>query len=415
MNNKSALDYMMSNPVLTGFELEKPDGGWSLSLLAEMLMVGPPRLQSIINCLKDTGSKDFVDLVNMLLPEYKDEIMSSPKNKRVYSFCFYFGKKYYPLPANMDCPPSAWTEGMPIVLMGLSYGAYHDLDLRPGYLLLLSLVVYPYEGDGRDLQDDSIPFNPDIYGEKKGKWKPEASDIQWLKDLFTSLKVGDHWIAPMGFQMIKISSNEFKLTDAADIPEVKTTIARTLEIAAKLGIKATFKPGKTSEEKMATSRIPLLDKVQSIVGRETIRKIPKNGWYPQDLHKMTDGTRFEGVGEFADWACAQTNCVLLDTCHDNCEYVEGNMEPVFKWTKRNVGILTEQWPKVVEIRAKIDHIVEWLEQDQANHFVELVNFLMSCKLKPTKKEDAHLKDEEDRFCYLDMAGDEDDMEDENEN
>ena len=88
-----------------------------------------------------------MNLVQMLLPEYENDIMSAPRRRRVYKFCFYFGKKYYPLPANMDCPPAEWGNNMPVTLFGLSYKEYHELDMRPGYLLMLSLVVYPWEGD----------------------------------------------------------------------------------------------------------------------------------------------------------------------------------------------------------------------------------------------------------------------------
>ena len=395
---------MMRGPLVEETQHPRPKDGWSLSLLAEMLQVGPPLLTGIINALESIGDvQKFVNLVQLLLPDYENEIMSAPRNKRVYKFCFYFGKKYYPLPANTDCPPADWVDGMPLELMGLSYTGYHELDMRPGYLLMLSLVVYPYEGDDRDAEDDSVPFNPAAWGNSTKKWKPAASDIQWLKDLFYRLKVGDHWIAPMGFEMVKVSANEFKLTNAADTPEVKEVVARTLIVAEKLGIKATFTAGKNKEQKETAARIPLLDKVQNIVGAETVRKIPKHGWEPEDLHKMTDGTRFEGVGDLADWACGNTGCTLLDCSYEDCQYIEGNAEPIFKWTKRNVDILASEWPKVQEIHARIDKMAQWLEQDQANHFWELVNFLMSCKVKPTYKDRMNTYDRSERLCCLDQA------------
>jgi len=43
-------------------------------------------------------------------------------------------------------------------------------------------------------------------------------------------------------------------------------------VAEKLGIKATFIAGKNAAEKTTAARIPLLDKVQDIVGAETVRK-----------------------------------------------------------------------------------------------------------------------------------------------
>jgi len=40
----------------------------------------------------------------------------------------------------------------------MSYSAYHELQMRPGYLLLLSLVIYPYEGDERDIEERKRSF-----------------------------------------------------------------------------------------------------------------------------------------------------------------------------------------------------------------------------------------------------------------
>jgi len=61
---------------------------------------------------------------------------------------------------------------------------------------------------------------------------------------------------------------------------------------------------------------------------------------------------------------------VLDSSYENCDYEEGSGEPTFLWTKRNVDILTGEWPKVQEIRGKIDHIVEWLEAEPIGHFSE---------------------------------------------
>jgi len=71
--------------------------------------------------------------------------------------------------------------------------------------------------------------------------------------------------------------------------------------------------------------------------------------------------------------------------YENCDYEEGSGEPTFLWTKHNVDILTEQWPRVQEIRGKIDHLVEWLEQDQISRFRELLDFLLKTEPVKTKK------------------------------
>ena len=292
--------------------------GWALSMLADMLKAGPPQLTEIIGCLEQIETvKEFRELVRMVLPEYESEIMSAPRNRRVYKFCYYFGIEYYPLPANTDCPPADWVSGMPVELMAMSYSAYHELQMRPGYILLLSLVIYPYEGDERDIEEDI--------------------------------------------------------------------------------------PG-------SGARVPLLDLVRRIVGEEIGNRIPKDGWTAEELHRMTDGTKYDGAGAFADWACSSTGYMVLDSSYANCDYEEGSGEPTFLWTKHNVDILTSEWPRVQEIRRKIDRIVEWLEAEPEGHFHELLGFLLkSQSIGSRKKRKRRYYDTFEHHCELDQdTGDEED-------
>jgi hypothetical protein len=131
--------------------------------------------------------------------------------------------------------------------------------------------------------------------------------------------------------------------------------------------------------------VQLLDLVQGIVGVEIANRIPKDGWAAEELHRITDGTKYDGVGAFADWVCSSSGFLVLDSSYENCDYEEGSGEPTFLWTKRNVDILTEQWPRVQEIRGKIDRMVEWLEEDQIGRFKELLDFLLKSKPTCSKK------------------------------
>ena len=387
---------------------------WALTLLADKLKTGPPLLSDLIDCLENINTVEaFRGLIRMLFPEHELDIMSEPRNRRVYRFCYIFGKKYYPLPANTDCGVGDWVESMPVALMAMSYSAYHQLEMRPGYLLLLSLVVYPYEGDERDEDDDRVPFDP--MGLPAGKYRPTPRDIVWVKNLVANLAVDGQWIAPMGFTVVKVAENKIELRDALDTPMVKETISITLKIAKRAGIEAEFnRTGRTSQEKLNGARVPLLDAVQRIVGEERAGRIPPNGWHPDELHQMTDKTPYDGVGGFADWVCSQTGCVLLDASYDDCEWIEGLGEPLFKWTKYNVDLLTEQWPKVQEIRGKIDHIVEWLETDQINRFKELLDFLLKAKPKKVKAGERPFHDPFSHRGFLEQRYEEDE-DDENEN
>jgi hypothetical protein len=119
---------------------------------------------------------------------------------------------------------------------------------------------------------------------------------------------------------------------------------------------------------------------------------------------MTDNTRFEGCGDFADWACGKTGCISLDYNFEHGAYIEGNSEPIFQWTEYNIQALSEQYPKVKEIRRKIDHLVEWLEMDPLNNFRDILIFLLD-KALPKKRKPVKYRDFD--YMPLDQASEED--------
>lgn len=412
-NNAAALDAMMQSKQVSEIQAPMPEV-WPLSLLAAKLRSGPPLLSEVINSLAnvDTAAR-FSKLLDTFLPKHKKEIMAEPRDRRVYRFSYLFGQEYYPLPINTDCGIAALVESMPVELLAMSYSAYHNLRMRPGYLLLLSLVVYPYEGDERDLEDDSVPFEPG--NTPTGAYRPKASDVEWLRGLVEPLAIGGEWIAPIGFTVVKVADNKIELREAKDTPEVKETIARTLVVAKKAKIEAEFnRDGLTSEEKLNGARVPLLDMVQGIVGAELAGRIPEDGWQPEELHQITDNTPYDGVGDFADWICSQTGCVIMDSNYEGCDYPEGYSEPLFRWTRHNVEILTAQWPKVQQLRGKIDHIVDWLEADQVGHFKVLLDFILDSNLERPKYPITHSYDSTQHWCELDQLYDEEDEEDDDD-
>jgi len=442
-NNQAAIDYMMRGRAVDVAQSPQPRG-WSLSLLAEKLRVGPPMLSQLLEAFTNFDTlEDFLNLIREYLPEHEEEILSEPGGRRVYRFCYLFGKRYFLLPPYIfEANVEQIVTSMPVELMAMSYSVYHDLDMRPGYLLLLSLLPYPYEGDERDEEDDDVPFNPfdpmkrrameakltEIAKDpdKKSEWRPTRADIAWVKELISTLSDGGKWIAPMGFTVIKVDDRNIELIHADDTPEVRETVHRTVLIAEKARIKVKVKVGKTAEEKQGATlmeifsgaRVPLLDAVQRIVGEEMAGLIPRDGWTAEELHKWTDGTPHDGVGAFADWAHSETGCIILDSSYEDCEYQEGMAEPIFKWTRFNVETLTEQWPKVQEIRLKIDNMVEWLEENPIIHFRELLEAL-TAKAKTKRKKTTKARGKQyygptEHWCPLDQIGFEEEEEDNDE-
>lgn len=115
-------------------------------------------------------------------------------------------------------------------------------------------------------------------------------------------------------------------------------------------------------------RVAILSYVSDLLGRDIVSLIPDDGWTPKQLHELTDGTKFEGVGIFADWVHSQTDCWVLDA---NYSEYEGEL-----WYPNTVSGLTEQWPRVREIQDKIAHVVEFIEGNLKKRFLELLNILL---------------------------------------
>lgn len=120
-------------------------------------------------------------------------------------------------------------------------------------------------------------------------------------------------------------------------------------------------------------RVPLLDYMGDLVGRDLVGYIPKEGWSPDELHAKTDGGPFDGAAHFADWVHSQTNCWQLDA-----NYGEYEGEP---WYMATVQALTDQWPKVCEIQDKMARVVEFIEQNPKNRFVEFLDIMLDEDLR----------------------------------
>lgn len=111
-------------------------------------------------------------------------------------------------------------------------------------------------------------------------------------------------------------------------------------------------------------RVPLLEEVQQLVGKQLVELIPAEGWEPADLHRMLDGTQYEGAALFADWVYGNTGFWQLDATYDGYEG-----EP---WDKESVETLARQWPRVVDIQNKITAMYVMLEEDTNYNYRNLL-------------------------------------------
>lgn len=118
-------------------------------------------------------------------------------------------------------------------------------------------------------------------------------------------------------------------------------------------------------------RVPILERVSELVGRDLAELIPQEGWPTEDLHRMLDKTDYEGVALFADWVHANTGCRQLDANYE--EYGEE------AWTHEVVDTLTAQWPRVRTIQDTIHDMYERLETDIHHNLRELLSFMLGRK------------------------------------
>ncbi|MBA7470419.1 hypothetical protein ES707_05705 [subsurface metagenome] len=127
-----------------------------------------------------------------------------------------------------------------------------------------------------------------------------------------------------------------------------------------------------------TSRVPILERVKELVGKELMALIPPEGWSLEDIHRMLDETKFGGCVAFADWTWSNTGFMLLDA-----NYADYGPE---SWSVELVGNLTQQWPGVVDYQDKMHRMFDWLEEDMHHNFERLLSAMLGTEYEEVPKE-----------------------------
>jgi hypothetical protein len=113
---------------------------------------GPPPPTGPIRLLRNFGVElAFREIVRRLLPEEADTILAAGRHRldsdaeRAYAFCAAIERQYFPI---YECEEiEGLVYSVPFYRMGWSYDDFHDLDRRPGTLLLRALCAEPYESN----------------------------------------------------------------------------------------------------------------------------------------------------------------------------------------------------------------------------------------------------------------------------
>lgn len=138
------------------------------------------------------------------------------------------------------------------------------------------------------------------------------------------------------------------------------------------------------DEDEEAARIPLLEKVADLVGKEIAELIPKEGWNQKELHNRLDGTKYAPVAAYADWVWQSTGLALLDNCYEQMGCGWGGVN--IPWDRETVDGLTEEWPKVRQFWDSVNSFEDWLTDKLQANFGELVDFLLGKERPKIPKE-----------------------------
>jgi len=114
-------------------------------------------------------------------------------------------------------------------------------------------------------------------------------------------------------------------------------------------------------------KIALFDELKPVIGVELLSQIPGDGWDAKVLHRLTDGTKFEGIGAFADWIGQDTGYIWTDGNWD--EY--GPSE----WDPELVARLKQQYKPAMKLLDDKNRLARWLEGKKPEHFAQLLGYL----------------------------------------
>ena len=113
--------------------------------LAKLLRRGPPAPLSLVRLLGHLEVElAFRDLVGRFLPETAESILASSGSsnreaERAWAFCAEFERRYFPIYECEELEPLVYS--IPFQRFGWSYDAFHEIDGRPGMLLLRAVCA----------------------------------------------------------------------------------------------------------------------------------------------------------------------------------------------------------------------------------------------------------------------------------
>ena len=129
-------------------------------------------------------------------------------------------------------------------------------------------------------------------------------------------------------------------------------------------------------------RVAWLESAAAHIPQQTLLRIPQGG-IPQDvLAEAVRGTRFEAAAHTAAWVWAESGNFFLDGCYEDGTY-DGFSDP---WEEEIIEQGTKEWAEAKAVMDSVSQLAEWLEEDLAARFAEMLDFILG-RLPNQEQED----------------------------
>ena len=120
------------------------------------------------------------------------------------------------------------------------------------------------------------------------------------------------------------------------------------------------------------ARIALAEACEEYVPVDLLRQVPEGGLSADEAHRLVDNTPYKALALWGDMLCFNTGNFFLDTDYEML-WSGGNLP---EWDRETVENLTEQWQQADCIDQEVSDLMNWLEEDPATRFGELLNFIL---------------------------------------
>jgi len=120
-----------------------------------------------------------------------------------------------------------------------------------------------------------------------------------------------------------------------------------------------------------SARVAMGEACANVVPQHILKRVPRYGIKPEELHKLLDGTRFEAMALVSDILHMDAGNVF----HDNNAESIYDGAPALEWDMENVSDITRGWLRAQAIEQKVAPFYDWLEQNPTQNLTELLDFI----------------------------------------